>query len=276
MNLTDEQYFDSVISFFNIFTSLFDSAVWTISDRDKIVRLKESNSFSVSAKVNDPLTKDGFVRKCMETKQREVGRYPKEIFGFPVISTSYPLINESTCNVVGAISFSVSQEKEQRILDMSNELLVFAEQLAASSQELAASSEELASSTRVINEKIDNISKDFNKMDSIIDYIKSVAVATNLLGLNASIEAARAGEAGRGFSVVAEEIQKLAQNSKESTSQIFNSLKIIKNDTIKINDYVNNFVSISEEQAAQTQQIASGSQRLSDFSRGLTDLTKDL
>lgn len=114
------------------------------------------------------------------------------------------------------------------------------------------------------------------KTDDILQYIRSVAETTNLLGLNAAIEAARAGEHGRGFSVVAEAIRKLAQNSKPSAAEITNTLLRIREDINKILGSINDFAAISEEQAAQTQQIAAGSQKLGELSARLKDLAGNL
>lgn len=59
-----------------------------------------------------------------------------------------------------------------------------------------------------------------NKINEIIDIVKSIAEQTNLLALNAAIESARAGEFGKGFSVVAGEIRKLSEQTKESISNV--------------------------------------------------------
>ncbi|WP_310603850.1 methyl-accepting chemotaxis protein [Anaerosporobacter sp.] len=62
--------------------------------------------------------------------------------------------------------------------------------------------------------------KSVEKVNSLADAILGIADQTNLLALNAAIEAARAGEAGKGFAVVADEIRNLAENSKETATQI--------------------------------------------------------
>lgn len=84
---------------------------------------------------------------------------------------------------------------------------------------------------------INILSKNMNQIVKITKTIATIADQTNLLSLNASIEAARAGDAGRGFSVVANEVKKLADQSKESSKEIkliIDNILQKTNDTTKV------------------------------------------
>ena len=72
----------------------------------------------------------------------------------------------------------------------------------------------------VVAENMNELMKNTEQMNSIVEMINNITRQTSLLSLNASIEAARAGEAGRGFAVVASEIQTLASQTSEATVNI--------------------------------------------------------
>ena len=94
-------------------------------------------------------------------------------------------------------------------------------------EELKQISEEVKNAISVIADQTSQTNASAQDIQSATQFISEIAAQTNLLSLNASIEAARAGEAGRGFGVVATEIQKLAEQSNTASgniAQIVNTL----------------------------------------------------
>lgn len=79
--------------------------------------------------------------------------------------------------------------------------------------------------------RIKRLGESSQEIGEIVDLISDITEQTNVLALNAAIQAASAGEAGRGFSVVAEEVQRLAERSAEATKQIGGLVKTIQGDT---------------------------------------------
>ena len=103
-----------------------------------------------------------------------------------------------------------------------------------------------------VSEKIQGLGIKISEINKITDVINSIAEQTNLLSLNASIEAARAGDAGRGFSVVAEEIRKLAVQSKSSSNDINRLIQDISKETSVV---VSNTNGVNKDLKQQTNVI---------------------
>ncbi len=81
------------------------------------------------------------------------------------------------------------------------------------------------------SKRIKRLGESSQEIGEIVELISDITEQTNVLALNAAIQAASAGEAGRGFSVVAEEVQRLAERSADATKQIAAIVKTIQSDT---------------------------------------------
>ncbi|MGH8726568.1 MAG: methyl-accepting chemotaxis protein [Burkholderiales bacterium] len=81
------------------------------------------------------------------------------------------------------------------------------------------------------SKRIKRLGESSQEIGEIVELIADITEQTNVLALNAAIQAASAGEAGRGFTVVAEEVQRLAERSAEATKQITTLVKAIQTDT---------------------------------------------
>jgi methyl-accepting chemotaxis protein len=91
--------------------------------------------------------------------------------------------------------------------------------------------ERIAIATASVAEKMDSLAHRSNEIGKVVTIIQNISQQTNLLALNAAIEAARAGEHGRGFSVVAGEVRRLAERTKEATDEIATTVRLIQDET---------------------------------------------
>lgn len=277
MSMADDELLTSLVTVFKVLPNLFPSdAGIAVSNKEKVLLAKQAESFKVNVNEGSAVTKDELTQRAIKSRKKESARFPKEVFGFPILAYCIPVINPDTNNVVGTINMCVSLEKENQMVEMAEELQAFSEELSASSEELRSSTEEFSDNSKKTSNFVNETQEGLKSMDGIIQYIKSVADTTNLLGLNAAIEAARAGEQGRGFSVVAGEIRKLATSSKDSTAQINNTLIKIQENINGITVAINEILSSGATQSAQAAQISDGSQRLTELASKLLNFSENI
>lgn len=142
-----------------------------------------------------------------------------------------------------------------------------------SSKDAVAKMNNLKISTEKAAEEIFKLDEASKEIEKIVVTISDIAEQTNLLALNAAIEAARAGEAGRGFSVVAEEVRKLAEQSGQSSRQI---AELISNIQYEIDETVKAMESNNREVDSGVHSVTESSNKFSDILNEINNIVNQI
>jgi len=144
--------------------------------------------------------------------------------------TEHAPVNE---DITGALADAINQMSEgiggtlgqvsnasQQVRDASVEAKNITEESKKSVSDTAQEMGEIRTTIQETAKRIKRLGERSQEIGSIVKLIDDISERTNVLALNANMQAAQAGEAGRGFMVVADEVQRLAESSKEATDQI--------------------------------------------------------
>ncbi len=192
--------------------AIADSMNYTIDELRSLVMGVNNASTRVSAKSQQAQAVSVQLLDAAEKQSREI-----------------QLTTEQVLTVANTLS-SVSTDAEESS-KVALRSLAAADKGRSAVQNSIAGMNDIREQIQETSKRIKRLGESSQEIGEIVELISDITEQTNVLALNAAIQAASAGEAGRGFSVVAEEVQRLAERSAEATKQIGAIVKTIQADT---------------------------------------------
>lgn len=207
---------------------LFDHEVFiTVIDAEEKVQGYSipdgmSPQLSIGERFHDPT---GAFQEVLRTGRPKHNRLPKEAMGEAFEGMLAPILDEG--RTVGCIICTYSADAKEQILGIAAKFRESIHTIDTSIRTVVDGINNLFNTLTEMNEVTNTVEHDVNVAVDVVGKISGNASRSNILALNASIEAARSGEHGRGFSVVATEMGKLANDSGHSATEIKTTLNEI-------------------------------------------------
>ncbi|BAU26851.1 methyl-accepting chemotaxis protein (MCP) signaling protein [Aneurinibacillus soli] len=191
-----------------------------LTDREIITSYMPGKNIDLKLTVGESMTKykNSVTYQVLQTGKKTRNEVGSEHLGVAYISTATPIIERG--EMVGVLAAVTSNQKLDVLRKGAHELNALVQEMISSSEEITESSDRTAKRLQALSGESEVLNSDIKNVETILNYVKNMASRTQILGLNAAIEAARSGQYGRGFSIVADEIKKMAVSSKEATEEI--------------------------------------------------------
>lgn len=253
---------------------IHDDITVGIYDKEKLIINIPGKTFALNVNPGDPLVEGDIVTNAIKMNRPLSAILPKELFGFPLIARALPL-HDDQGKVIGGVGIGTSLEKANKLFEMAESFSAIVEQTAASIEDISESVTRLADRVTDITGQMKDVSSSADQIGQISSVVKGISDQSNLLGLNAAIEAARAGEVGKGFSVVADEIRKLATNSKENVNQINDITENIHGLLVTLNQAFGEINALTDTQSGSIQEFSATIQEISTKAQELAQLAEE-
>lgn len=176
--------------------------------------------YSVGSHFEDPT---GAFDEVIRTGEKRYNSLPKEVAGSALEGVLVPI--KEGYKVVGCITYTFQVEQRDQAISMIQDFKNSVNDINDAVGEIVSGITDISDKLKEISKKADTVEYNVGEATEIVKKIGKNASKSNILGLNASIEAARSGEAGRGFTVVASEMGKLANDSGSSAKEIDKKLE---------------------------------------------------
>lgn len=214
----------------------------------------------VDCSVGKPFVQGSTPKMVIESGEGIVREVPSHVYGIPFMSYAIPL-REGT-EVVGCLMIAKSIEKIKGVKDAIINLSSEVEQVVGAVNEITNEIQGVSENNQEVYGLMTNLLEETAKMNRILAVINKLSNSSKMLGLNASIEAARAGTAGRGFSVVAREIERMSTDTTQSAKEIGAMLGGVERKVNEVSERSRETTDSFTQQAAALQEIAATMENL--------------
>ncbi len=232
-----------------------------LTDLEKYIGYYRAKEFELDLPEGKPIKGITNIEECIRKSKETFADVPPQVYGRSIKTIFTPIYGVNN-EVIGTLSSGIDFENNDKLIENVTNLAEIVKQVTENINQVAESAVSLADTGQDSIELVNNLSNKNKDTTKILQFIRSIATQTNLLGLNAAIEAARAGEYGRGFAVVAGEVRKLAEQSQEAVKSIEMILGEMSDSVNQINNTIGSIGAISEEQAAATEEVISSVEQI--------------